>query len=272
MCRRFSWTSWWSAWRRNRKLNWQRNRDGTAKLSSWSLVGPSRGLNSHICSSLLSCVKWRAFWIEMALGMVLSLQNCLGLRSLEQWKSASAWVLATTGAKFIRIVHHDWYYISFHLALAQHLFTDIPYLPHTLPYTPYRLPYTFRYTLPCRVLVYSWSCNCMPPSHFIQILSLAERQNEYDDEEEFWVTVKETGKKIESTSYSEIHSQEREAPILKPYNLANASIWFSQQSWCLLQTNWGSSGMHGTCFQTGQGWTYLRVRRWQVRHAGRSQD
>jgi transcriptional regulator GlxA family with amidase domain len=54
----------------------------------------------------------------------------------------------------------------------------------------------------------------MPPSHLIQILSFAERQNEYDSQEEFWVTVKETGKKIESTSSSEIQTQEREAPIL----------------------------------------------------------
>ena len=54
----------------------------------------------------------------------------------------------------------------------------------------------------------------MPPSHLVQILSLAGRHNEYDSEEEFWVTLKETGKKTESTSYSEIHSQEREALVL----------------------------------------------------------
>ena len=49
------------------------------------------------------------------------------------------------------------------------------------------------------------------PQSFIYIADFDDRQNEYDGEEEFWITVKETGKKIESTSYSETHQQEREA-------------------------------------------------------------
>ena len=38
-----------------------------------------------------------------------------------------------------------------------------------------------------------------------------ERQNEYDGEDEYWVTVKESGKKTESTSYEELHQKESEA-------------------------------------------------------------
>lgn len=38
-----------------------------------------------------------------------------------------------------------------------------------------------------------------------------DRQNEYDGEDEFWVTVKESGKKTESTSYEELHQKESEA-------------------------------------------------------------
>ena len=41
-----------------------------------------------------------------------------------------------------------------------------------------------------------------------------ERRNEYDGEEEFWVTVKETGKKVESATYSEIHQKESEALLV----------------------------------------------------------
>ena len=35
--------------------------------------------------------------------------------------------------------------------------------------------------------------------------------NEYDGEEEFWVTTKEMGKKTESMSFEEMHQQEKEA-------------------------------------------------------------
>ena len=41
----------------------------------------------------------------------------------------------------------------------------------------------------------------------------SDRRNEYDGEEEFWVTIKETGKKTESTSYEELHQQEKEATL-----------------------------------------------------------
>ena len=40
------------------------------------------------------------------------------------------------------------------------------------------------------------------------------RRNEYDGEEEFWVTVKESGKKVESATYSEIHQKESEALLV----------------------------------------------------------
>ena len=201
MCRRFLWTSCWSVWRKNRKLNWRKKRAGTAKLSSWSLVGPSRGLNYHILfiftlMSKLACIQ---DWNYVGKWFYISLQNCLGPRSMEQRRSASAWVLATTGGKFIRYVHYVWYvlYICSSCVSIKH-FSLI----------------SLSYTLPTMQSIVDQSCNCMPPSHLIQILSFAERQNEYYSQEEFWVTVKETGKKIESTSYSEIQTQEREAPIL----------------------------------------------------------
>ena len=38
-----------------------------------------------------------------------------------------------------------------------------------------------------------------------------ERCNEYDGEEEYWVVLKESGKKTESTTYSETHQKEAEA-------------------------------------------------------------
>lgn len=38
-----------------------------------------------------------------------------------------------------------------------------------------------------------------------------DRQNEYDNEDEFWVTVKESGKKTESHTYEELHQKEMEA-------------------------------------------------------------
>ena len=41
-----------------------------------------------------------------------------------------------------------------------------------------------------------------------------ERRNEYDGEEEFWVTVKESGKKVESSTYSELHQKESEALLV----------------------------------------------------------
>lgn len=137
MCRRFLWTSCWSVWRKNRKLNSRKKRAGTAKLSSWSLVGPSRGLNYHILfiftlMSKLPCIQ---DWNCVGKWFYISLQNCLGPRSLEQRRSASAWVLATTGGKFIRYVHYVWYilYIYVHLVLALNIFHlsayHIPYLP-----------------------------------------------------------------------------------------------------------------------------------------------
>ena len=68
MCRRCSWTSWSSAWKKSRRLEWERIRAGTASLSSRSLVGPSRGLKSQKWSSLFSNINWHAFWIDMAMG------------------------------------------------------------------------------------------------------------------------------------------------------------------------------------------------------------
>ena len=38
-----------------------------------------------------------------------------------------------------------------------------------------------------------------------------DRENQYDGEEEYWVTIKESGKKIESLEYSETHEKEQEA-------------------------------------------------------------
>ena len=43
------------------------------------------------------------------------------------------------------------------------------------------------------------------------IANLICRQSEYDGVDEMWVTIKETGEKIESTTYEELHQQEREA-------------------------------------------------------------
>jgi len=45
------------------------------------------------------------------------------------------------------------------------------------------------------------------------------RLNEYDGEEEFWVTIKETGKKIESTTYAEVHQKQSEAITHPDINL-----------------------------------------------------
>ena len=45
-------------------------------------------------------------------------------------------------------------------------------------------------------------------------LPLPRRHNMYDGSEEFWVVVKETGKRQESQSYEEIHAQNKEAGCL----------------------------------------------------------
>ena len=41
-----------------------------------------------------------------------------------------------------------------------------------------------------------------------------DRKNQYDGEEEYWVTIRETGKKTESLSYEEVHQKEEEASHL----------------------------------------------------------
>ena len=45
-------------------------------------------------------------------------------------------------------------------------------------------------------------------------LPLPRRHNMYDGSDEFWVVVKETGKRQESQSYEEIHAQNKEAGCL----------------------------------------------------------
>lgn len=45
----------------------------------------------------------------------------------------------------------------------------------------------------------------------IYALPTIGRKNQYDGLDEFWVTVKEKGKKVESMTYEELHTKEAEA-------------------------------------------------------------
>lgn len=56
------------------------------------------------------------------------------------------------------------------------------------------------------------------------LVSGLTRRNEYDGEEEYWVTLKETGKKTESLSYEEIHRQEKEATNIHQHNISEQCI------------------------------------------------
>ena len=47
--------------------------------------------------------------------------------------------------------------------------------------------------------------------HYRSLYGFLVRLNQYDGAEEFWVTIKETGRKTESTSYEEQHKKEQEA-------------------------------------------------------------
>lgn len=60
--------------------------------------------------------------------------------------------------------------------------------------------------------------------HANQSVVLPDRLNEYDGEEEFWVTVKESGTKVETTSYEEKHQQEKEARTSRSLQVKPSSI------------------------------------------------
>ena len=59
--------------------------------------------------------------------------------------------------------------------------------------------------------------------HYRSLYVFLVRLNQYDGAEEFWVTIKESGRKTESTSYEEQHRREKEAG---QYKIISAGLAF----------------------------------------------
>ena len=53
----------------------------------------------------------------------------------------------------------------------------------------------------------------------LNLVYVTGRHNQYDGEEEFWVTVRESGKRTETTSYEEMQQKEQEVRIKYVSNL-----------------------------------------------------
>lgn len=99
-----------------------------------------------------------------------------------------------------------------------------------------------------------------PNSCFHSWISLYGGKNEYDGEEEFWVTTKESGKKTETTSYEEIRQQEKEAIIFRNHQFDNLLFVCVTLIKSLKASLW-----------RGFGCSNLWPAGWQVWHAGRQQ-
>ena len=75
---------------------------------------------------------------------------------------------------------------------------------------------------------------------WLKFFNLMDRQNEYDNEDEFWVTVKESGKKTESHTYEELHQKEMEAFkkrlffFEQQFNVPDMFLLFTLWMWMVL--------------------------------------